>query len=798
MSSTSWTIFWKKLGIQTEKKHLILKNYKPSQGKAPLRKLGITTEAINRVYESCLTFPDKLMFQNLSRFARKDFDAVMVWSKTTSRSAAFEKLAEILTSNTIPEALVAFKEIHRIYQYNQKGEGSLFTATNTINTIESYNPRDLVRRLNIKSASKYTYEGSTNMDQAKIICISKGLKTEPVLKFMKLTDKGDNTIDIAIAFDSKKEMAKVRNSLQRHFGSYLDSPEISGRPTKLRKFLTTGLSKSFCITGITYYDNDFRQSIYPAFGRFVNVLTSTAYQQKMRNIPNRELQVADIRLSYNDKSISKPVKISFLSYHNNIIGAFLLKADDRNLNSGKAAKLKLDFKKEVGIPLNMFVKTDGLNDVSLYKYFLQTIPKRDIQLELRSPKAMKVYTGLLKTKIIEAADNSGEQSRFCVNKDCAIKFKADWSRKFCPECKEPLIMGKRILVSNISDSNIIDYIIKSGSFPNIKKLSIQLLGKKIFIASVSHNDQTFEIIPLTRELKDSQLEVLAHRFTNSVIITTMDNVMQLEQHDFTVIALHELVYEIEENKTDLLQSKIQDAENTYPEKLQTLAKVASKRIDKSAHYILRNADAKNLGAELFEADCSVVLDRILGNSLWLGAKHRGSSVPDGFSSFPMLLKKHGCLIWDGKFSQGKGVVMGKPGKNKKYIDAAKKNKSIVANGGLKAFVFISNNAFPKKHETTYTKLVKGSRIKLNFLEGKHLKLLSNHFARFEKVIQNNPSAKAIYVKMLQTLLYLQRGKIPIEVIETARVEKLVSDCQAKLTPLAKAMKLTVEKKKQTK
>ncbi len=197
---------------------------------------------------------------------------------------------------------------------------------------------------------------------------------------------------------------------------------------------------------------------------------------------------------------------------------------------------------------------------------------------------------------------------------------------------------------------------------------------------------------------------------------------------------------------------------------------------------------------MFEADCSVILDSILGNSLWLGAKHRGSSVPDGFTAFPILNQKQGCIIWDGKFSQGKSVVMGNFAKNKRYIKAAKTNASIVANGGLKAFVFLSNNPFPKKFNQKYKSLTKGSRIKINFLQGAQLKLISDHYNRFEKVIQNNSIAKRHYIDFLKDLLFLKKG-VQTEIVETKDLKQKLTANSHTLKPIGKKIKLSVTKKK---
>jgi len=408
---------------------------------------------------------------------------------------------------------------------------------------------------------------------------------------------------------------------------------------------------------------------------------------------------------------------------------------------------------------------------------------------------MGIYKSLLKSSLLDTSDDTDEQSRFCVNLACRNKFRPDWKRKTCPACGGPLILGKKIIINKISEGSIVDYLKKKGKLDSIKKLGNKLLKRKLTVGSILHKGQSIELVPLTSELKENQLEVLAHRFTNCIIVTSLDNVTFLEQNGFSVVSLHDLVYTLEENKGNALLTKINEAHINYSSKLHRLSDIAADRIHTTTHYLTRNSEIKNLGAELFEADCSVVLDRILGNSLWLGAKHRGSSVPDGFTAFPILDKKEGCIIWDGKFSQGKSVIMGKFSKNKAYIKAAKTNASIKTNGGLKSFVFISNNPFPKTFEKKYKPLIKGSRIKVNFLQGSQLKLISDHYRRFEKTIQNNQEAKRQYIALIKEVLLLRKNGKPIEIIDTVELKQKIAANQKTLQPISRKMKLTLKKKK---
>lgn len=566
-----------------------------------------------------------------------------------------------------------------------------------------------------------------------------------------------------------------QTTIEKYFSTYLDTPEIAGKFTQFENFIKKGISEHFVLSGSNYTDNEFRVSISPNHNRIENITQLETYNQKLRSTTKKLEAISQLRLSYNDKSLSRPVFVSILTYKEGVFGSILLKPDDKGMTTKQRAKFYTDFFSDFNIPLNQFIKYEDLAEKDLYQYFLQTIAHRSTRLELRSPHAMTVYKRLISDNLLSQNENKEEASRICVNSSCKARYKQIWDNKrFCTNCGDVLIPGKSIELQSVNEEAIARYLAKNMPFGTSILFQRKLLSRQIYVVQLVDKDKIIEFIPVTKQLSENQFEILKFRYPYAVIVTSRNDMTDLEVRGFRVEKLWELIYSIQKDNSKIVSRLQNKSKSAVLNRLRSLFPASLGRLNNKEYYIERNQDVKNFGAELFEADCSVILDYIFGNCIWLGAKNRGSSLPDGFTSFPMLGIKHGCFIWDTKFSEGKRLVMGNFTKNSHYINEAKNNKSIKINGGLKAFIFISNNEFPLTFPKKYITLTKKRKIKVLFLQSQQLKQIAEHYLENEKVIMNNSKARNQFIQSMKNLFFVTAKNRKCEIVATSYVENLLT------------------------
>jgi len=769
MSAQKWTTFFKSFGIVIRKRGKTLKKYNYKSDMAALRRVGVNQPAIDDVFARCGKHSDELLFKKFSKLFKKDIPTIKVWLKVKSASEAFVKLFDVLDANTYDIAKSKISELFVVFEFYKKGVGQVYNGKiKSSQSINSFNVTDLLRRLNRSDNASYVKKGATDFGSEKIIRIEK-LGDQITNKFIKLS-KNKSTLHVSLSFDSKKEYSVAKSTLEKKFDTYLDTPESTKDFTKFIDFLKTGTSNNFILTGTSYLDSEFRITAMPANTRIVNLVNLNSYKARISSASKKMEVLTQVRLTCLDRSISKPIFLSILTYRDGIFGAVLLRLDDKRLTANQRDLLHARFKKDFGFSLNEFLIYDDLTEQAIYKHFLQTRTTKSLKVELRSKLALSIYSSLLTDNLLSSGNITEEISKVCVNNTCQRYFKPIWeSRRYCQACGDVLINGKGVELRTIDESNVSDFIKKHYKNGSSLILSRQLLSRQIFVCELSSNDQAAEFIPVTKALSDNQIEVLKIRYPHAVIVTTNDDVSYLQSKGCLAVNLWEFVHSIKHDNANAIQKLIKKSNAESLNRIRNQALISLSRISDDKYYKERNAEVKNLGAELFEADISILFDYVLGNSLWLGAKHRGSSVPDGFTAFPMLQTSKGCFIWDGKFSEGRALVMGNYNKNKTYIDAAKKNQTIKDNGGLRGFLFISNNTFPVKFSKKYLPLTKKRRLKISFLRSPQLKMITEHYQVNEKLIMRNSKARDQFTNSLEYLFFSTSGGRKCEIIPDADI-----------------------------
>lgn len=765
------TVFWKNLGVVIRKRARTLKHYKPKSDMASLRRVGVNQIAIDKVYKLSLRHSDELLFKKFSTFFKKDINTVEVWTNTKTPSDAFLKLFNIFQRNNLEKAKERFSELALIFEFYKKGEGQIFSGKCKSKIIlKSFSVTNLRRRLNhYDGKANYIDKGHAQFGKDRIIWIQKNAENTTTNKFIKLSSNR-KTLNVSLSMDSKREYYAAKGELEKNFNTYLDTTESVKDFKKFIKFLNKGISTHFILSGATYLDSEFRISIMPSHKRIENVSTLNAYKNKLARTTKKLEFLTQIRLSYINKTLNKPVFVSILTYREGIFGAILLHPDDKRLTTEQRTSINTDFKKDFGLPLNEFLTYKDLSEQTIYKHFLETVTSRVSKIELRSTLAMSIYTSLLADKLLILGDTTEEISKVCVS-GCRNFFKPIWdNKKHCSICGEILINGKGIEIKKIEESNVVRFLKNTFTQGNVSNTSKKLLSRQISVSQIIYNNEIADFIPISTSLNDNQIEVLKFRYPHAVLITTRDDKDDLIAKGCQAVSLWELVYSIKNNNSKLLKQFIRKSKIQSLANMRTLCGISVARVTDDAYYKARNKEVKNLGAELFEADCSILFDYVFGNCLWLGAKHRGVSVPDGFTAFPMLETNKGCFIWDGKFSEGKTLVMGNFTKNKRYIDDAKANQSIKDNGGLRGFVFISNNTFPPSFTKKYLSLTKKRKLKVSFIRAAQFQKITEHYRQNEKLILNNSKARTQFSNSMIDLFFNAAKGRKCEIVSDASID----------------------------
>lgn len=775
MASIQSTNFWKHLNIVTTKRSKALKKYSAGKDFAALRKMGVLQQDIDDVYKRSAKFNDALFFNKLSRFFRKDVNTVVLWAKKKNATEAFVALYNKIHSKGLKKAEPELSELDLIFKFYEKGVRRIYSGIySKSRPISKFNATDVVRRLNRFDDAKYVFFKTAKLGNAIIIGIKKISGDRVTYKFIKIEVQG-GAITVSLSMDSNREYNFAKIALEKSLNTVLDTPQSTRSLVALQSFLKTGESSKFILCGATYFDNEFKLAIGPAFAKITNVAGSTALQTKLDSTTKKEEVIIQLKLYYKDKRLIRPLAFSFLTHKSaGIMGAIMINPNDRKLSTKQRADLYADFLLDFHLPLNEFVDYPDLSEKDIYQYFLETAPNKDKQLEVRSSTAIKIYKQLLTDKLVDEVEITKDQVRFCVNQDCTNKFRTVWNEHTCRKCGDILIAGKKLVTKKINEERIANYLKNKFTGAVLTKLSNQLLSRKLCVAKITYNNKTAEIIPITAALSEHQIEVLKFRYPHAILITSRDDVKEWEDRGCTAIRLFDLIYSFKANNGDVLKQAIDAINVQYLASARSLCATSIVRITNIEFYKAKNKVVKNFGAELFEADASVIMDYVFGNCIWLGAKYRGKKVPDGLTAFPILSTNNGCFIWDGKFSEGKRPVMGNYAKNKTYIEAGKMNPTLKANGGLLGFVFISNRAFPVSIEKKYSKLPGKRQLKVSFLTAEQLQTIGSHFREHEKLISNNAQAKQKFIDSMVTLFFsISNGK-KVNVITSSKIDTLLA------------------------
>lgn len=777
-----WTKFWNDLQIYVKKPRPFVKNYDPQQDKRRLSKIGVQQDDIDRVFK---TFQEKyqeplLQFHKFTTFFRRDSDTAVRWTNSNTVSEAFKKLFNKLHFNNLDSARKSFQQLFLLHKLNDRGEGRSFEAKYTgRGSIKNLEGR-LVSGILTKNHKNASYQSlhKFNFDSTAILPLLKNSEGRNIYKFIRVK-KANGKIVINISADSSKEINLIKHKLSNWFQSYIDTPEVTGDFTKLMDFIKSGESEHFSLIGISFFDNEHKVTIFPQFNQQKNIASYQLMKQKFNRAgPNVLDKFVNIRISNKEIKTKGQVFVEFYTrLTGGIIGAITLRLDDRRLNSYERKKIREDFEKDFTLPLGKLIKVNDIPEDEIYRTFLQNIAKKQIRVELRSEQSLNIYKTLLDSKLLSLKFESKDSACFCFNSNCRIRFQRKWNQKTCKNCGGWMFNDKVIVVDEIEEKRVAEFIYKKcleQGF-SVEKFKRKLIRRDIYTIEVRNSDKSICLIPITRALNDYHLEILQYRFPNAVVITSKADTQTLESTSHVeVLELYKFIPKLLSNDSQSMKQLVQKVNRQRLSRVRSLADESITRINNIQFYKDKNSIAKNFGAEFFEADSSILLNYMFGNSIWLGANKRGSAFPDGITALPLANTKYGCFVWDTKFCETTKVALGKDSKNARYIKDGKKNRTIKDNGGLKGFTFISNIQPPKNFIPKYRKLAKSSgRIKISFIQSDHLTTIFNHFKDNESAINNNSKVKQVFYDSIKKLLFSSAGKKSSFVLDSAELNNIL-------------------------
>lgn len=780
---SQWTNFWKNLSIYVEKSRRFLKNYDTKQDEKKLLNIGVSQSDIDFVRKSYEKYADPLLqFHRFSIFFRQDCDTAVGWTKSSTVSQAFVKLFRKLKYTSFEKAGYSFQQLFLLHKLNERGEGKAFEANyvghGSLDTI-SVRPLQSILSSHHQNAS---YKGlpKFKVGSAVILPLIKSSGDKKVHKFIRLR-RASGKLFIDIAADSTKEINLIKQKLSAWFETYIDVPEVTGNFDKLLEFIKSGESAHFELIGINYLDDVYKVSVFPQHNLQRNITLYRPIKRKFEGA-NKEVldRLVNIRISNKEINTKGQVFVNFYTYLTaGIIGAITLSLDDRKLNATERKKLRDDFETDFGLPLSKLVNFDIISEDQIYRSFLQNTPKKQRKIGLRLDKALDIYKSLLANKLLSLKFDTKDRSCFCFNKDCKLNFQRRWGIKFCKNCGGWMFNDKTIVVDLIDEQKVAEFIYKKCLELNFTAeiFKRKLIRRDLYTVEIRGSDKSICLIPITKPLSNHHLEILQYRYPNAVIITSKDDAQILASSSHVeVLELYKVVPKLLSNNVQFIKQLIQKVNRQRLSRVRSLADESIRRINNIQFYKNKNSIAKNFGAEFFEADCSILLSYIFGNSIWLGANKRGRAFPDGITAMPLTNTKCGCFVWDTKFCETAKVALGKDTKNALYIKDGKKNQTIKDNGGLKGFIFISNVQAPKNFVYKYRKLAKNSgRIKISFVRSEHIKSIFDHFKDHETSINSNSKIKQVFFDSIKKLLFSTAGKKNSYVVDTTELNRMLSN-----------------------
>lgn len=339
---------------------------------------------------------------------------------------------------------------------------------------------------------------------------------------------------------------------------------------------------------------------------------------------------------------------------------------------------------------------------------------KDKKVSLNPPipeRAEEVLVSLKRMRMVR--DAGPNTKRMCYN--CWYK---SWDKWLCPNCdrSDMRIIGEYLGLS-IDDMAVLRHLSKAsfGDEFDVKYHNTRQRKKmKKPVIEVHNNAKNITtyllVVSRRRDLKFiSELWAEGTGVVALIDPKMFNKIADVEITGASVVLLENSITAILENhRQDDVLEMIQDQEDRILGRIFDNAKNSINRL---------RAKATGFDERDFEIDISNIIQMLVPDVIWLGAKHTGMSVPDGYCRYKVRPRQ--MFAWDAKYSETGKYRLGKKDikKQKGYIDwltDPKKEPSKLA--PLSIYAIISNFDEPKdirdavEKVSNYTKLPPNARL----------------------------------------------------------------------------------------
>lgn len=762
LNAQRWTHFWEGLTSRINQNDRRIGKYRWSSIRRSFTNVGVDKQIVNKAQATFAVFREvERQMLRFNQFFVGNRDVLQVYLGTADINETFLKILELFENGDHEDVRRQMEGIHILRQLDRRGEGNEYVSASSATVgLNAFDVKRLQRRLSRALNKQYRALDPIEYREWTVYPLTKTTDWKSYI-FLQLQKRRDKTIAAKIGA-SDLEQIIIRSHLAKVFGIYLRSVEVNANFTKFMEFIQHGgESEHFVLKSTGFVSGDFVVSVRRKFsGRRSSALDSSSILGKLKN-PD---QLDQLLLKHtNGKLVQRPIAIYASTFRNaRVIGAIILNFRDRNFRAHQRDGIRRDFQEDFGIPMGAFIRYQEPSEKELCQLFLENeVRRKTARIGVRldsTKKAWDLYAKLAELGILEPELEEEIITSHCFNRSCEMRYKSQDARQgFCDDCGYPLCDKNDITISSINEERIAQWLRKKAKqhgFSAIRIVKRKILSKTVFVLGIEKGNKKMNFMPITSSPNEHFLEVLSARYPDVCIITSKDNIDAFAAVRIHAVRLFEFFYDLEVQNKQVLTRNSKTIRRNVTGRMAQRAEDAAEHLQSDDYYLRKNRVAKNLGAELFEADCHALLLAMFGSSIWLGAKSRGQAVPDGrsvFPYFPSIGIDKGCFVWDTKFTSDRRSKIGGPLKNQKYVSQLYTEPVICGNSG-KGLLFVSNKMEQTSFRSTALGIVKKKRVKVSYMQSKHLLAIYQHFLENRQQIDDDERAKKSFFTMLKDLL----------------------------------------------
>ena len=804
--------FWKKIGIIISvNQDKFIRNFNQEKYVKKLTRSGVTLTDINYImkkFNSLTTNSDIIEFYRISEFYLKSPSTAQKFFKSKTRPATYRKLINTYCGLSLEDVKTVLFNLSLVYRWEIKGRGSIFYAKKISKriAIKNIKARDITYHLNRhEDATTYRTFKSFIYNKYRVIPFKRERDEFETYKFIAIKEL-KKRLEIFITYDSDKEIQIIKNSLSLRIKTFLEIPELRADFSRLLKFIISGASTNFMLIGIKLRKDDYTVTAFPTTRKHQSISQLDFFKRFGDNI--NEENVLEMLIQHKSIEGKNTFRIEINSILNgNLLGALYIRFVDSKLDDNEIKIIEKDFKADFGVQLRRFIISKKLSNQDICRIYLHN-PNNKVRkkIDLHIPEAFTIYNSIKRYGLLPRNKEKSDNKGYCFNSRCRRRHEIQWHRAYCENCQSLLFPGKTVIIPRIDQPQIINFLKQYFAEQNIpyQVFPKYILSKKHLLIQITLNGEQVQFLPLSRKLSDNEIEIISFRFPALIILDTKGQFdASHDSRAITTIDLYKFYFEIIiKNNGNYLISILRTLNSKKIERIRSMGYLASNRITNYHFYKGKNNVYPNYGAELFEADCSAILNYIFSNSIWLGTAQRGQKVPDGISSLPLRTRQRdGCIMWDAKFAESARVTIGSASKYAHYVKDGKANKTIKSNGGLKAFIFIGNKCPPKCFNRNFKKVAKARRnLKFNFMSNHQLHQIFEFYKKNEPHINSSDQIRIIFFTMIKEVLFKKKNKkTVVEIIENIKLSKLLRETQNSIKKnCPQAVRIVKSRRKRTK